>query len=181
VTIDGSLNSRASRTFRVEFFTSEVCDASGYGEAERYLGFTDVTLDGSGNGTFSVVLPPLVSDGDSIATSATDSGGNTSELCGCFTAACLPLAAFPHTVLAQDANTMGWGASQDVRYVKGDLTGLSTYTTTGDGTMLGATTLDTSMDSPGPGSGLYYLVRPLGCGSWETVLGMEPGRDPALP
>jgi hypothetical protein len=91
------------------------------------------------------------------------------------------LAAFQHTILAQDVNTMAWAAVQDVRFAKGDLGGVSTYATTGDGTMLDATSLDMSVDAPGPGSGMYYLVRPLGCGSWQTGVGMQPGRDPALP
>ena len=31
------------------------------------------------------------------------------------------------------------------------------------------------------GAGIYYLVRELGCGSWQTVVGAEPGRDSELP
>ena len=45
ITIDGTLNSGATREFRLEFFTSTECDASGCGEGERYLGFEDVTTD----------------------------------------------------------------------------------------------------------------------------------------
>jgi len=48
-------------------------------------------------------------------------------------------------------------------------------------TLLGAVALDMSTDAPATGQGLYYLVRPLGCGSWQSEPGAEPGRDTALP
>ena len=38
-----------------------------------------------------------------------------------------------------------------------------------------------AMDSPAAGGGMYYMVRELGCGSWQTALGAEPGRDADLP
>ena len=58
---------------------------------------------------------------------------------------------------------------------------VSAYTATGDGTLLGGTSLDISADSPAVGGGLYYVVMPLGCGSWQTSPGAEPGRDAGLP
>ena len=48
-TFAGSLNSAASTTYRIEFFASTAADATGYGEGQRYLGFTNVTTDGAGN------------------------------------------------------------------------------------------------------------------------------------
>ena len=50
----GSLNSTASTSYRIEFFANTSGDASGYGEGQRYLGFADVTTDGSGNATIDV-------------------------------------------------------------------------------------------------------------------------------
>lgn len=52
-TITGTLNSLATRTFRIEFFASASADPSGFGEGKTFLGSTDVTTDGSGNASFS--------------------------------------------------------------------------------------------------------------------------------
>lgn len=79
ITIQGTFNSAASTTYRLEFFASLVADGSGYGEAERYLGFVNVATDGTGNATFSLVLAATVASGESISGTATDPGGNTSE------------------------------------------------------------------------------------------------------
>ena len=64
---------------------------------------------------------------------------------------------------------------------EGDLANVATYTTTDAGVLMGVDSLDISADSPAVGSGMYYLVEPLGCGSWQTSLGGEPGRDAGMP
>ncbi len=87
ITISGSLNSTASTDFRIEFFSNTLAagqDSSGHGEGETYLGFVDVTTDGSGNATFSVPLAATVAAGDFVTATATvDNGsgtfGDTSE------------------------------------------------------------------------------------------------------
>ncbi|MCA0452451.1 MAG: right-handed parallel beta-helix repeat-containing protein [Chloroflexi bacterium] len=58
-TITGSLSSKANSTYRVEFFTNAVCDATGYGEGQTYLGYTDVTTNANGVANFSVQYPPI--------------------------------------------------------------------------------------------------------------------------
>jgi hypothetical protein len=68
-----------------------------------------------------------------------------------------------------------------VQWVKGEIAAVGTYATTGGGTLSGATSLDISGDEPAPATGLYYLVRLLGCGSWQSSPGAEPARDAALP
>lgn len=79
-TIDGSLNSAANTTFRVEFFASQTADPSGNGEGQTFLGFRNVTTDGSGNAAFSAVLPLLSPAGQAaITATATDPSNNTSE------------------------------------------------------------------------------------------------------
>ena len=181
ITIDGSLNSIASTTFRVEFFTSTSCNASGNGEGERFLDFSGETTDAGGNVSFSVALAAPVSHGDAITATATDPANNTSEFSACFTATCNTLVVLGQTVRALNNNILQWPAPAAVRFVKGDLAAVSGYSSTGDGTLFGATTLDISVDNPGSGDGMYYLVRPLGCGSWQTTPGNEPPRDGALP
>ncbi len=56
-TITGSFNSTANTTFRLEFFTNRptIADAAN-GEGERYIGFTEVTTNGSGNATINLTL-----------------------------------------------------------------------------------------------------------------------------
>jgi hypothetical protein len=78
VNITGTLNSTASTTFRLEFFRNDVIDPSGYGEGQVFLGFANVTTDGSCNATFNVNFPAASGAGHITAT-ATDSNGNTSE------------------------------------------------------------------------------------------------------
>jgi hypothetical protein len=54
--ISGTLASVASTTFRIEFFSNQSPDPSGYGEGQTYLGFATVTTDGSGNASFNTTL-----------------------------------------------------------------------------------------------------------------------------
>lgn len=82
-TIQGTLNSNANRTFRIEFFANTECDPSGYGEGERFIGFTNVTTDGNGDASFNVTLPVDVTVGQFITSTATDPDGNTSEFSAC--------------------------------------------------------------------------------------------------
>ncbi|HBJ36743.1 MAG TPA: hypothetical protein DDZ51_18705, partial [Planctomycetaceae bacterium] len=86
-TISGSLNSNANTTYRIEFFsnTDGTQDSSGYGEAQRYLGFVNVTTDGSGNASFNTMLSGIMLAGrDRVTATATvdlgsGSFGSTSE------------------------------------------------------------------------------------------------------
>ena len=93
VQIDGSLNSVASTIYRVEFFTNTTQDGSGFGEAERYLGYTSVTTDGSGDATFTATFSETVVAGEFVtATTTEDIGtrlGSTSEFAQNFVAATL--------------------------------------------------------------------------------------------
>ncbi len=81
LTVQGSLNSLSSRTFRIEVFASTSADASGNGEGQRYLGTFNVTTDGSGNITFNQNLSDVYVDpGEFITLTATDlTTNNTSE------------------------------------------------------------------------------------------------------
>ncbi len=85
VTILGSLDSVASATYRIEFFSSPACDPSGSGEGQTYLGFTNVTTGASCTAAISVVLPFAGAAGQAITATATDAAGNTSEFSRCVT------------------------------------------------------------------------------------------------
>jgi parallel beta-helix repeat protein len=249
VTLQGTLASTADTDFRIELFSSVVCDGTGNGEGQNFLGSLPVTTDGNGDVSFgptvlssvgvgrqitatatSTTLPgcpnglcepwdgenclncPLDCDGDQSgqpasqyccgafdagATNSVDCSDSrcsdagfvcrapsgTSEFSACFASTCTVTTALGQTITAPDKDSLEWTTTADVRFVRGDLTGVSTYGTTGEGVLLEATSLDISADSPAAGTGLYYLVRPELCGSWQNdpTLPSEPDRDSNLP
>jgi hypothetical protein len=80
----GALHSEPNKTFRIEYFASEMADPSGYGEGQTFLGTENVTTDsngdaGLGTGLFIGPLPPFGQN--FITATATDSAAmaNTSE------------------------------------------------------------------------------------------------------
>src|SRR5439155_26010294 len=82
-TVQGMLNSTAQTTLTIEFFSSPVCDPSGFGQGKSFIGSTTVTTDGSCNAAFNVSFPLSSPSGSSITATATDSSGNTSEFAQC--------------------------------------------------------------------------------------------------
>ena len=81
--VTGTLNSTPNTTFRLEFFSYKVCDVNpipGFGEAKDFLVSQDVQTDADGNVTFTVTLPAAPAQGYTVAATATDPDGNTSEL-----------------------------------------------------------------------------------------------------
>ncbi len=80
----GSLDSIASSDYTLDFYASRVCDPSGYGEGELYLGGFDVTTDSGGGAAFAETLPRAAPAGWFVVATATDSTGNTSEFSQCF-------------------------------------------------------------------------------------------------
>ncbi|MEG3874222.1 S8 family serine peptidase [Microcoleus sp. Z1_B5] len=78
-TIKGKINSTPNTNLRVEFFSNQNTDASGYGEGEKFLGFQNVTTDSSGNASVAINLPLAVPLGQFITATATDTNNNTSE------------------------------------------------------------------------------------------------------
>jgi len=82
-TVEGFLDSIPSSDFTIDFYASSVCDPSGYGEGETYLGSDIVTTDIDGDATFSTVLA-TAQEGWYVVATATDSSGSTSEFSQCF-------------------------------------------------------------------------------------------------
>jgi CSLREA domain-containing protein len=87
VTITGTLNSTAGGRFQLDLFANDVCDPSGYGEGQRFLGVKPVTTDADGNvsftATFAGAAASLIRGGDLVTATASDPGGNTSEFSKC--------------------------------------------------------------------------------------------------
>ncbi|MDH5585325.1 MAG: FG-GAP-like repeat-containing protein, partial [Nitrospirota bacterium] len=98
-TVIGSLNSTPSATFRVEFFSSPICDASGNGEGQTFLGFDTVTTDGAGDSPINVILASSTLVGEVVTATATNTATNdTSEFSACVTVGVpIPPGGFPIT------------------------------------------------------------------------------------
>ena len=86
VIVDGTLDSTASTTFVIEFFSNTACDTSGHGEGATLIGSDTVTTNASGLATISVTLTASVANGEALSATATDLNGNTSEFSACVTA-----------------------------------------------------------------------------------------------
>jgi hypothetical protein len=80
--INLSLNSTASTTYKVELFANPTCDKSNFGEGKQYLQTLNLVTDASGNAATNAsqaAVPP----GQFITATATDPTGNTSEFSQC--------------------------------------------------------------------------------------------------
>ena len=78
-TIQGTLNSTAGTTFRIEFFSNQMPNPSGFGEGQAFIGAINVTTLATGNVDFIQNFPVAVPSQQVIAAIATDPAGNTSE------------------------------------------------------------------------------------------------------
>jgi CSLREA domain-containing protein len=56
-TIAGYLNGAANTRYRIEFFSAAVAHTSGHGQAQNFLGFTNILTNAMGNANFNVSLP----------------------------------------------------------------------------------------------------------------------------
>src|SRR5437868_1961325 len=89
-TITGTLNSAAGTTFTIDFYSSSICDPSGRGEGQTFLGSTTITTDSSCNASINATLAVVVPAGNVLTATATDPNGNTSEFSNCTQAASPP-------------------------------------------------------------------------------------------
>jgi len=87
LTIQGQLDSKASPfPYRIQFFASPVCDPSGFGEGQVFLGQTFVLIQSHESCTATFTFSaPAVPSGWTITATATDRDGNTSEFSKCIT------------------------------------------------------------------------------------------------
>jgi CSLREA domain-containing protein len=84
--IQGTLNSTPGQTFTIDFYANSSCDTlGGNGEGKTYLGtvITPATDGATGDVSFTF-NPGLLTAGQVITATATDSTGNTSEFSACF-------------------------------------------------------------------------------------------------
>jgi hypothetical protein len=76
-TVEGTLNSTANTTFRLEFFADPAPDPSGFGQGQTFLGAINVHTDGNGNSAFTALLS-AVPVGQFLSATSTGPAG-TSE------------------------------------------------------------------------------------------------------
>lgn len=79
VRVQGTLQTAANGSFRLEFFSGPVNFLPDYAYAPEFIGWTNVTTDSSGFTSFNVTLTVSVPAGYFICATATDTNGNTSE------------------------------------------------------------------------------------------------------
>jgi len=79
VTISGTLDSTPNTTFHLEFFSNAVCDPSGFGQGQTFLGSTTVMTDGSCSASFGPLMFAVPNGQHFVTATATDPNGNTSE------------------------------------------------------------------------------------------------------
>ncbi len=110
-TIRGSLNSLATTSFRIEFFSSDACDPLGSGEGKTFLGFQNVATNASGDATINATFATTVTPGKVITATATrlDATSNpieTSPFSACQTVTAAPTLSIDDVTLTEgDAGT----------------------------------------------------------------------------
>jgi CSLREA domain-containing protein len=115
--VQGTLSLPASpaMALRIELFSSPACDASGFGEGQRFIGFANATTNASGNASFIASASP-VAPGQSVTATATNTTAdpsaqpgsvnifNTSEFSRCFVAPAPAPAPSPGSVAGPPSN-----------------------------------------------------------------------------
>lgn len=162
-TIQGTLNSLASRAFLLQFYASPACDASAYGEGSLFLGAITVTTDAGCNASFTAVFTNLLPAGSAITATATDNANNTSEFSACVSLSVPPVIAdftgtptrgsAPLTVVFSNLSSGGTSYLWDFGDGKTSTatSPANTYSTTG--------TYTVTLTATGPG-GTSKLARP---------------------
>ncbi|MBK8901813.1 MAG: CSLREA domain-containing protein [Anaerolineaceae bacterium] len=79
--VEGLLNSKADRNYTIDFYASESCHESGFGEGQTYLGSTEVATDENGNASFTTAVSTPLTNA-SLTALATGYDG-TSEFSRC--------------------------------------------------------------------------------------------------
>jgi titin len=81
--ISGTLDGPTGTAYSVELFSNPICDDSGSGEGQTFLGEVSVITDGTGIASFRVSLHRLKATEEFLTATATDPAGNTSEFSPC--------------------------------------------------------------------------------------------------
>ena len=176
VTVAGFLTSQPSTQYRVEYFVSAQCDASGFGEGEHYVGFQDVVSGADGKAVLGTVLTTAYVSGFVTAT-ATDPDGNTSEFSPCaeiggagpgeFNIVSNPILAYEDDGLVTITVTRSLGfsgavsvrlkTSNDTATTPGDYGAVDQVLTFADGEAIRSVTLPIVLDDTAEGTQQFHV------------------------
>jgi uncharacterized protein DUF11/Calx-beta domain-containing protein/WD40 repeat protein len=81
--IGGALTGAPQTSYRIELFASDACDPSGFGEGQRYLGFTTAIPDARGNASFTFDFPEALPLPGVVTATATSLQDGTSRFSPC--------------------------------------------------------------------------------------------------
>lgn len=90
LSVSGILDAAPSTDYTLEFFVSDVCDPSGFGEGLSFAHSESVTTGADGRATFDTSFYAPIEFGEIVTATATSSDGNTSEFSACFTGEITP-------------------------------------------------------------------------------------------
>ncbi|HYP21189.1 MAG TPA: S-layer homology domain-containing protein, partial [Chloroflexia bacterium] len=156
--VAGTLNSKPSITYTLQFFYNPACDSSGSGEGKTLFGTAPVATDGAGNASFNLTLPQAA-QGSFVSATATDDAGSTSEFSVCRQATGTALATATSTATAPAAGTATntpVGGTTSTATAPAGSTATNTPvggTTSTPGTSTSATATNQANSSSTPGAG----------------------------
>ena len=169
IDVVGSLQSEPGKSYTIDIYASDGCDASGHGEGKTYVGSIPVTTSAAGRAAFTRRFVASVPVGQAITATATGPSGSTSEFSACFTSTFRPPGAgaptglrfvdLPGTVLEWDP-VQGVDAFKVFRGIQSDIPRLLTseIDSCNRVTTPQTTTGNVLTEMPQPGNLLWYLV-----------------------
>ena len=83
ISMVGTFNSKANKTYTIQYYSNVTCNQSGNGEGKVLIGTQTLTTNSSGNATINVSFSAVVVVGSSITCLATDDLNSTSEFSEC--------------------------------------------------------------------------------------------------
>ena len=83
ISIVGTFNSKANKTYTIEYYSNVTCNQSGFGEGKLLIGNQSITTNSSGNATINSSFSVIVPAGSFITCLATDDLNSTSEFSEC--------------------------------------------------------------------------------------------------
>lgn len=87
--IEGALNSTPNTAFKIQFFSNDAHNPSGFGEGRTLIGITTVVTDSTCNASFTVMLPATGQSERFFTATATNPDNSTSEFSQAIPALCL--------------------------------------------------------------------------------------------
>jgi hypothetical protein len=130
--IQGTLNSVATQSYTLDFFSNDNCDTTGNGEGQNFIGSTTVNTGDTCNGAFDVLVPANVPQGKLITATATDANGNTSEFSPCVAVAGALPAPSPTPIILNEEGTTQAAAFDSVTHVRGPFPIITTHNFSAD-------------------------------------------------